>query len=152
MAVRVLPDNSPYMFTDNPRQGKSLPCISISHSNDIAVSAAARITGIGIDIEKISDSILEIADEFSGKDELARVRSCAGYSKKAALTIIWTLKEASCKAYRIQDTLIKEITLKSAEVEGDYVVCELCYPNKARVRSVAFQSYGYVYAVSRLNI
>jgi len=69
-----------------------------------------------------------------------------------ALTIIWALKEASCKAYRFQDAFIKEIILKSAKFDEDYVVCELCHPNKARVRSVAFQSYGYVYAVSRLNI
>ena len=75
---------------------------------------------------------------------------CVNCSEKEALTIIWAIKEASCKAYRAKGILVKDIMLRKAKLNGDYVICELCYPDRACVKSVAFQSSGYAYAVSRL--
>jgi len=152
MAIRAFPDNSPYVFTNAPKRMKSLPYISISHSNDVAVSLAAQIPGIGIDVEKINDSILEIADEFSGDDEVAQISVCTACPRKVVLTIIWTMKEAYIKAYRSQDVSAKDIVIENAKVDGNYIICELRDFDNLPVRSIAFQNNDYVYAVSRLII
>ncbi|NQU18521.1 4'-phosphopantetheinyl transferase superfamily protein [bacterium] len=148
--IRSLPSNSPYIIIDQEGVSTSLPYISISHSNDIAVAVAAQTKGIGIDAEKINDSILEIADEFSAEDELKLIIARTGFMKVAALTSIWAMKEASLKAAGPEVCLMKELILKKAGTQGNYIVCEFHHSNIGYVKSVAFQSNEYIYAVSIL--
>ena len=116
----------------------------------MAVAVAAQSPGVGIDVQEIAESILEIADEFSTDEELERVGACTGFMQLTALTSIWAMKEASRKAAGPEACLMKELILEKAKAHGDYVVCELYHSNTGHIKSVAFQSNKYVYAASRL--
>jgi len=77
--------------------GRSAPCISISHKDGFAVAAAAAFP-VGVDIELI-DRVREssvLADRILGAGELELVRR---YPKSDELTTtLWSIKEASAKA------------------------------------------------------
>lgn len=149
ITVRNFTDNSPYVV-DGLNQVASLPHISISHSCDIAVAAAAKIPGIGIDVEKIGSSILEIANEFCENHELKCIIAGSGFSKEIALTVMWAVKEACCKASRLKACSMKELVMKKAKVSGDYITCELYNSIAGRMKSVTFHNDDYAYAVSVL--
>ena len=70
------------------------PAITISHSNGVAVAMAAR-QQCGIDIQQITTAIERVEERFVGpgeKEILAPVT--AAYGRKAALTLLWSAKEA----------------------------------------------------------
>lgn len=146
ITVQNFSDNSPYA-ADNSGRAVTLPYISISHSCNIAAAAAAAVPGIGIDVEKINRSISEIAEDFCADSELELVISATAFSRETALTVIWAVKEACCKATRLK-ACMKQLAINKAEACGDYITCEL-YDNAAGgMRSAAFHSGGYAYAVS----
>ena len=74
------------------------PAISISHSNGVAVAMAAR-QQCGVDIQQITAAIERVEERFVGpgeKEILAPVT--AAYGRQAALTLLWSAKEAVKKA------------------------------------------------------
>jgi acyl transferase domain-containing protein/NAD(P)H-dependent flavin oxidoreductase YrpB (nitropropane dioxygenase family)/NAD(P)-dependent dehydrogenase (short-subunit alcohol dehydrogenase family)/4'-phosphopantetheinyl transferase EntD/acyl carrier protein len=147
--IQNLPDHSPCVVLSIKGDVLSLPHISISHSRDIAVAVAAATPGVGIDVEELSDSILEIADEFCSQEERECVIACSGRPRMTALALLWAMKESSRKAAGPENCSMKELVLGKTEARGDYIVCELYHANTGHVKSVAFCSGGYAYAVSR---
>jgi len=152
ITIGALSDKSPRVLVKTCKKLSSLPYISISHSNDIAISVASQTSGIGIDVENINDSIIDIAYQFSTDKELKQVIKKINCSKSMALTMIWAMKEASCKACRNKDVLISDIVLNKIRTFKSSVVCDLHYQNKVSMKSVSFESSGYVYAVSRFIV
>ncbi|MEE9611893.1 MAG: 4'-phosphopantetheinyl transferase superfamily protein, partial [Desulfatiglandales bacterium] len=146
--VESSPDNAPHIVIKGEEADSALPHISISHSSDMAVAVAAQSLGVGIDVEEITESILEIADEFSTNEEVERVSKCTGPDRLIVLVSIWAVKEAARKAVGPQTCSMKELVLREARKEGDYVVCEISHPTEGRLRSVTFQNNKYVYAIS----
>jgi acyl transferase domain-containing protein/NAD(P)-dependent dehydrogenase (short-subunit alcohol dehydrogenase family)/phosphopantetheinyl transferase/acyl carrier protein len=132
LKIKGLPNCSPHVDIDTKECVVSLPHISISHSGDIAVASAAQTPGVGIDTEVIAESILEIADEFCTDEELELIMACCGFTKLIALTSIWVIKEASCKAIEPEACLIN-------------------YAHTSHIKSVAFQSNNCFFAVSVKN-
>ncbi len=79
--------------------------ISISHSYDwLVVLFSFNGKGIGIDIEKIRDKILNIKEKFLSKEELSNLPD-APIEK---YTIYWCAKEAIYKALDIKDLNFSE--------------------------------------------
>jgi len=146
--VESSPDNVPYVVIEGEELASSIPHISISHSGDIAVAVASQGPGVGIDVEKIAGSILEIADKFSTEKEVERVSKFAGLNRIIALMSIWVIKEAARKAVGPGACSMKDLVLEKVEEHGNYIVCELYHTNTGRIKSVTFQSSEYIYAVS----
>jgi len=146
--IEGLPNCYPYVAMDIKEYVASLPHISISHSGDIVVASAAQGPGVGIDAEEIAESILEIANEFCTGEELELIVTFCGFTKVIALTSIWVIKEASCKAIEAEGCSMKEIVLEKVRMHGEYIVCELSNAHTSHIKSVAFQNNKYVFAVS----
>jgi phosphopantetheinyl transferase len=117
----------------------------------MAVAVATQSPGVGIDVQEINESVLEIATEFSTDEELKLVAACTGFMKLTALTSIWTIKEASRKAAGPELCSMKELILEKAQACGEYIIAELYHQNMGHIKSVAFQSKKYVFAVSRFS-
>lgn len=147
--IESLSSRFPCAVMDTAKDVLSLPHISISHSGDMAVAVAAQGDGVGIDVEEIAESILEIANEFCSDEELELIVTCCGFTKIIALTSIWVIKEASCKAIEPEGCSMKEIVLEKVKMHEKYIVCELSYAHKSHIKSVAFQSNKYFFAVSQ---
>ena len=139
----------PYVVIDRGEVSQLIPYISISHSGDIAAAAATQYPGTGIDVEMISEAILEIVSKFSTDEEVKEVIRSTGFNRITSLTLIWSIKEAVLKAAGSGTFLIKEIFIEKVRRKNDYTVCEICVPGAGNYRSAAFQEGGYAYAISR---
>lgn len=148
--IQGLSNVSPRIVIDGADSSVLIPFISISHSKDLAVAVAAQHSGIGIDAQEVTESIIEIAEEFSQPKEYKLINDCVDLSQSLVLTIIWAIKEASRKAVGPHLCTMKELIIKKAKAVGDYIVCELYHLNTGYIKSVGFNSNGYVYAVSML--
>ncbi len=73
------------------------PAISISHSHDLAVAAAAMVKGCGIDIEPVSPRPARLAGRFSSA---AEARVLKNLPQEHAFTLLWCAKESLRKAVR----------------------------------------------------
>ncbi len=75
---------------------------SVSHDSRFAIAAASRLR-IGIDVEEISDRILEVGRMFitDKEKELVNSPGFKKFDKKEAYLRIWTIKEAVTKALDI---------------------------------------------------
>lgn len=148
LEIRTKPSNSPYVTIAAKGGNVILPYISISHTSNIAIASAAQEPGIGIDTEGISESILEISDEFCADKELRRVMECVGLIKPIALTNIWTIKEASLKAVEAGSCPLKEIVLEKVKAYEGYIIAELFHKQAGQIKSVSFRSNKNIFAVS----
>ena len=142
------PDNAPYIVIKEEDTHSTLPYISISHSSDIAVAVATYTPGVGIDVERVTDSILNIADRFSTNEEVEQMSECTSHDRLIPLVSIWTIKEAARKAISPKTCSMKELVLQGAQKEGEYIVCQISHPTAGCLRSVTFQNNGYIYAIS----
>lgn len=95
---------------------KNLPLFfNKSHSGDFAVCVVSD-NEIGIDIEKIRDINLKVADRFATEKEKVYIRNSEnGFFR------IWTLKEAYFKC--IGTGLGADIKDVSFEINGDSILC-----------------------------
>lgn len=71
--------------------------LSITHSGGYAAALAAQGRSCGIDLQKISAKILALTNFFAAEDELALLADSVGRDA-AALTMLWTVKEAVKKS------------------------------------------------------
>ncbi|MFH1414800.1 MAG: SDR family NAD(P)-dependent oxidoreductase [Elusimicrobiota bacterium] len=148
VVIRSAPDEPPCVDIEDPGVTVFPPYISITHSGDAAAVAAAQDPGIGIDVQEINESILEIADTFSTPEERELISACNESEEAVLLAYIWAMKEASRKAAGTESCTMKELSIKTADYNGNYIVCELYHLNTGTIRSVVFQNGSYVYAVS----
>ena len=139
-------DGSPYVVMAEAALSSPPPHISISHSGDIAAAVAGGRPGIGLDIQEINASIEEIADEFCTSAERELTGLSAGRIDAAALTAVWTAKEAAWKAAAAKWPM-KELTLDRLEQHSEYWVGELRHPAGGRFKSVTFFDGNYCFAV-----
>ncbi len=119
--IAVRPDEN-----NRPRvrlPGGAGPAISIAHSKDMAVAAASG-GAVGVDVEKIERSVLEIAEEFAAAEERDTMSRWDGMSPATALTMIWALKEAARKAVGTHHAM-NDVAIRRAAADGDYIVCEV---------------------------
>ncbi len=148
--IGKLSDNKPYVVIKNNKVNLAVPYISISHSNDVAVASASAYPDIGIDVEKVKESILEIADEFSSPGEIDIVTENTGFRKESLLTIIWAIKEAARKVIGPGRCSMKELVIKNVYKRDDYLIARLHYCSKEYIDTVGLIEDGYAYAVSRI--
>ncbi len=71
------------------------PSISLSHSDHLAVAIAADNTTCGIDIQKVTDRIINVQEKFTNKTELEMLQyNTRQLCKEEQLTLMWACKEA----------------------------------------------------------
>lgn len=146
--IKSSPDNSPHIFIKSEVADSTPLYISISHCSDMAVAVASHRPGVGIDVEEINESILEISDEFSTNDEIDRVSNCTGFNRLLALVSLWVVKEAARKALGTATYLMKELAVQETRKAGEYIVFEIHHTIAGYLRAVAFRDGKYFYAVS----
>ncbi len=97
----------------------SLPELSISHSGRYAGGLAVMGQSCGLDLQKITPRVIRVRDHFAIKAELAAISiSQPALGEAAALSLIWSAKEAFRKAFPCHPLLgFRELTL--LHVAGD---------------------------------
>jgi 4'-phosphopantetheinyl transferase len=73
---------------------------NVSHSNEVALYAVARDRKVGIDLERIRFdlAVMEIAERFFSRREVATLRTFPTEAQRRAFFRCWTRKEAYIKA------------------------------------------------------
>jgi len=94
-----------------------LPEISISHSGNYAAALSVMGQSCGIDLQRITTTVLTVRERFASNSELELILSKRhSLEKSAALTLLWSAKEALRKAIVCQPLVgFSEITLLSLE-------------------------------------
>jgi 4'-phosphopantetheinyl transferase len=87
------PSLAPYCAGDGLR-------FNLSHSDNVALYAVARVREVGIDLERIEPGFTEdgIAEKFFSRKEVACLRSLPADTRPHAFFNCWTRKEAYVKA------------------------------------------------------
>ena len=111
LAVRVLMellDKDASISYDNynrPLLDRSANHISISHTNRYAAVLIDSENPAGIDIEKVSDKVVNISGKFMSSEEM---NSISDQDKLSHLTLFWCAKEAVYKLHGKKELLFKE--------------------------------------------
>jgi len=128
--VSILPaaDGSPHIAAPLPIPGEP-PALSISHSDRYAVGIAAQTKACGIDIQKITEKTVRVANRFCEEKELQLLQDRVPLlSLTERLTLLWSAKEALKKAMlNDQPVIFHGVVLESLEWAGNYSLC-LHYP------------------------
>ena len=98
LEVAAAADGRPFVrIADNP--DLVLPDISISHSHGLAVAMAVVHGRCGVDIQKVTESVIKVQKKFAAPAELDILQDLADSGPKASqLTLLWAAKEALKKA------------------------------------------------------
>jgi len=98
LEIATDPDGRPFIrAVDDP--GRKMPDISISHSRGLAAAMAAGEGRCGIDIQKVTPSVIRVRERFAGSAELTILEALTGdWPAAARLTLLWAAKEALKKA------------------------------------------------------
>lgn len=95
---RVTADETgrPYLQPATPGQGRQgLPDISISHSGGLAAALAATTGRCGVDIQKITDSVVKVRERFAASSEQDILEALVHAGPASCrLTLLWAAKEA----------------------------------------------------------
>jgi phosphopantetheinyl transferase len=98
MEVAAAPDGRPFIRAVDDI-GQTLPDISISHSGNLAGAMAAGEGRCGIDIQKVTPTVIKVSERFAGAAEMTILDTLTGdLSMTARLTLLWAAKEALRKA------------------------------------------------------
>lgn len=92
--LTILPDAQGRPTVSGGADGLAL---SITHSGRYAAALAAQGRSGGIDLQKISEKILALTSFFAAEEELELLADAVGRDA-AALTMLWTVKEAVKKS------------------------------------------------------
>jgi phosphopantetheinyl transferase len=150
ITVKKDSSNSPFIHISGGEEKDVLLHVSLSHSFDVAVAAAAEGVRVGVDVEKISEKIQEIADRFAKAEEVDRFSKNRNIPKETSLSCIWTVKEASLKAVGSQVYTVGDFALEEVDVEGVYTVCRIRHPQSWHLKALTFADRGYAYALCLL--
>jgi phosphopantetheinyl transferase len=98
LEVAAAADGRPFIrAADN--SARALPDISISHSHGMAAAMAAAHGRCGVDIQKVTPSVIRIQTKFAAPAEVEILQDLAGSGPEASqLTLLWAAKEALKKA------------------------------------------------------
>ena len=116
--------------------GRILPDISISHSQGLAAAMAVKEGYCGIDIQKVTPSVMRISERFAGDAEMTILNTLTGdWPKAGRLTLLWAAKEALKKAIgtrRLPGFMSIRLIGTNADncaPVGDYFVFDFSLPN-----------------------
>lgn len=120
-AVSILPkpDGSPQ--PGGPLlSGKTGVSLSISHSDRYAMAMASADGRCGIDIQRLSDKTVRVADRFSVAKERELLRTAYDWqSPQQYLTMLWSAKEALKKAMLPdQPVIFQGVVLQAVTVDA----------------------------------
>lgn len=136
------PSGAPFL----PTQPKV--CLSISHS-DCYVAIAYASKPIGIDIEDLGDQVDRVEARFVHPRELDRLEVFA--SRRLALHLLWSAKEAAYKLVNPSSKSLKEFTLAlldSYSLEGHTAVIVLRTSSDVEVEVDLVWADDYVMAMA----
>jgi len=141
LEIAVDPEGRPFIRAVND-PGRILPDISISHSRGLAAAMAAGEGRCGIDIQKVTPSVIRVRERFAGAEELKILDTLTGeWSEAVRLTLLWAAKEALKKAIGAKRLpgfmgirLIGTLTANHLPV-GDYFVFHFTLPEGVTTRS-----------------
>ncbi len=141
-------DGKPFVVQSNDLPLNPCPQVSISHSGAVAIASASIGSPIGVDVERIDPSIIDLKDEFTCDEEVARWVAREHDDTIHALTAIWAVKEACRKALGPATCTMRDLVLQESRTEDAYVIATLGCGNDHSARAVCFTHEGYVYAVA----
>jgi phosphopantetheinyl transferase len=136
-------DGAPRVFRD----GASPAQVSIAHSADVAIAAASDTTPLGVDVERVSPAVEEIADSFCLPGELEIARASESHTRAQVLTVLWTAKEAARKLAGPHACAMTDLRVAGREAHGAYTRLLVNGPS-ARFRVVVFERQGSGYAIA----
>jgi phosphopantetheinyl transferase len=97
------------------------PEISISHSGNYAGALAVRSHSCGLDLQRLTPKVITVRERFAEQAELELLQANPALNdmgEAAALTLLWSAKEAFRKAIACQPLMgFTELTL--SRLEGD---------------------------------
>jgi phosphopantetheinyl transferase len=105
-------------------------------------------SGYGIDVEAITDSVLDLKETFAAESELEQIPKGGQTDLPIAMTLLWSIKEACLKAVGPRRFGMRDILLERVGPQDGYVVCRLAGPEQVELCAVAFHEDGYAYAVA----
>lgn len=104
--------------------------LTFSHSGNWA-SAAISENEIGIDIQKIDIKILKVKNRVFTEDDLSTIED---KNSEIELTVLWTIKEATYKAFRNKGIAFKnDISIRSLD-------CSYVYNDKMNFQSFSIKT------------
>jgi phosphopantetheinyl transferase len=138
-------------------ESSSPVCISISHSREFAIAIAAR-ENCGVDIQQVTPAVERVEERFVTSEEkniLAEIVDL--YGRRAALTLLWSAKEAVKKATAgaIHPGFL-DISLNSLQKSGDAFLFAVNVKDKESGQYVSQLIWvklldGFSYAVTTQN-
>jgi len=99
--LRISSDSAgrPFLETARPMR-LTIPDISITHSGNQAAALASLHHLCGLDLQKINSTVIRVKSHFASPAELDLLLANRTFmSEKAALTMLWSGKEAVRKAF-----------------------------------------------------
>ncbi len=96
--VDNLPSGQPALSL-NKEIGSTLPFLSISHSNGLAVAMTSLHKPCGIDVQHISSRILRVLERFCSAQEKSIIEESTINEDVVGLNLLWAAKEAVRKVY-----------------------------------------------------
>jgi len=138
-------------------ESSSSVSISISHSKDFAIAIAAR-ENCGIDIQQVTPAVERVEERFVTSEEKNILAEIADlYGRRAALTLLWSAKEAVKKASAgaILPGFL-DISLNSLQKSGDAFLFAVNMKDKESGQNVSQLIWvklldGFSYAVTTQN-
>ena len=92
--------------------------------------------------------MLEVAHRFCAPDETGAIRGAIEVSEIAALTILWSAKEAVLKALGATACAAADLRLRRVRADGAHVVCDFDGHPAGPARAVAYRDSEFVYSVA----
>ena len=132
--------------------------ISISHSGRLAVAMAAPVS-CGIDIQKITPTVVKVQDRFSSADERLLLAAAPGLKtadEMTRLTVLWSAKEAVRKAFAASP-LPGFMEIEQARIDGSLdgregllidFVCQRDNPSAHRLQVMAMLYDDFAFALA----
>lgn len=123
--------------------------VSISHSDSFVLVAVAR-EPIGVDIEDIGGQVERVEQKFVNFGEIDRLENMS--SKRLALHLLWSAKEAAYKLKNPSSASLKEFTLTVLEDYDPYhnvASFALCTSMREVLKVSLGWTVEYVMAIAR---
>lgn len=156
--LQISADSAGKPFVIWPAMESSPPVrISISHSRAFAIAIAAR-QDCGIDIQQVTPAVERVEERFAASQEKNMLADITDlYGRRAALTLLWSAKEAVKKASAgaaLPGFL--DISLHSLQRSGDAFLFAVHVQDKESGQNVSQQVWvslldGFSYAVTTQN-
>jgi phosphopantetheinyl transferase len=145
VAILNAPDGAPQVSIHN---ATAVPNVSLAHSDDSACAAAVQDGRVGIDVEKTTLAVEQIAERFCKPDELELIMPLVEGLRVPALMVAWVAKEAALKVVGAAEHTMGDLEVRQTRAEGRYTMCDMHCAGVGAVRAVAFHSHHYFYAVA----